>query len=441
MPEDAEDEPESREEQAKNPEIEETRTSIDTLLELLKARGKSELNGVAIALNVDPRIVENWAKVLEAGNLIKISYEVGKMYLEPVGMGVEETKDLKTKTEVNKFILQEDLAIERISLDKFSKSIEALNESINNVDNIYQHKLPDVQKILAEVDKVYSPLEAKKRGIDKLKEEAEKDFQEVNRKADALYAKLNAFSPKQTESKVNERLDQLNRVLASIDEAQEAINETERNEIKFFKNMQNEIDVQVKELKRQLGASKLNTEQALKNNSRQLNELMKGIKDQAHGAQQISHEVDNYRKEFESAKHDLDILKSDFADRYERLREGMEKDFKLVEGQSKKVTDVANEIKKSLGDVSKFDEDIRRWRRNMNDMAREITSTRTEIMKMSNQLNALDGGKMSLENKAKAMDTISKEGKKTKDRTSKIRKVIKDTADELRDRAEGKKSD
>jgi chromosome segregation ATPase len=436
------DDTDAPERKPQNPEIEETRTSIDTLIELLKARGRSELNSVAVALNVDPRIVENWAKVLEAGNLIKISYEVGKMYLEPMNLAPEAQQDLKTKTEVTKFILQEDLAIERISLDKFSKSIEELNESISNVDKIYQRKLPDVQRILAEVDKVYSPLEAKRRGMDKLRDEADKDFQEINRKADTLYSRLNAFSPKQTETKVTERLDQLNKVLDSIDEAQTAINETERNEIKFFKNMQSEIDAQVKELKRQLSSSKTNTEQALRANSRQLNELMKGIKEQAHSAQQISHEVENYRKEFESAKHDLDILKSDFADRHERLKEGMDKDFKIVEMQSKKVTDVANEIKKSLGDVSKFDEDIRRWRKNMSDMAREITTSRTEIMKLSNQLNAVDASKnMTIENKAKTMDNISKESKKAKERENKIRKTIKDTSEELKEMAEGKKSE
>src|SRR5271170_5516673 len=133
MPEDAEDEPESKEEQAQNPEIEETRTSIDTLLELLKVKGKSELNGVAVALDVDPRIVENWAKVLEAGNLIKISYKVGKMYLEPMNLKPEQQLDMKTKTDVTKFILEEDIAIERISLEKFSKNIEELNKSIGSM--------------------------------------------------------------------------------------------------------------------------------------------------------------------------------------------------------------------------------------------------------------------------------------------------------------------
>ncbi len=423
----------------KNPEIEETRTSIDTLLELLKAKGKSELNNIAITLNVDPRIVENWAKVLEKGNLIHITYEVGRMYLEPITLGLEQTQDLKTKTDLTKFILEEDLAVERISIDKFAKNIDDLSASIGSIEKLYQQKLPDVQKILAEVDKAYSPLEAKKRNMDRMKDEATKDFEEITKKADALYTKLNSFSPKQTEANANEKLGQLSKILQSIDDTQKAMAEMERTESKFFKNMESEIDAQVKELRRQLTSSKYNTEQILRANSRQLTELVKSIRDQANAAQQITREVGNFRKEFESAKHDLDALKSDFADRYERLKEGMSRDSKLVETQSKLLTDSAQAIKKSLGDVSRFDDDVRRWRKNMNDMAKEVATTRTEILKLTNQLNMLDVNKnTSVEAKAKVLEQLSKDGKKTKERASKIKKTIKDTAEEIKGRATGK---
>ena len=60
----------------------EAKTSIDSLIELLSDKGKLDLNTVSITLGVSPTIMEEWAKVLESGKLIKVSYEVGKMYLE-----------------------------------------------------------------------------------------------------------------------------------------------------------------------------------------------------------------------------------------------------------------------------------------------------------------------------------------------------------------------
>ena len=331
----------------KNPEIEETRTSIDRLLELLKIKGKSELNSIAVALNIDPRIVENWAKVLENGNLIRISYEVGRMYLEPVNLQPEQQQDMKTKAEFTKFILEEDIAIERISLDKFSKNIEELNDSITNISKVYQNKLPDVKKILAEVDKAYAPLELKKKNMDRVKDEADKDFEEINRKADELYSKLNAFSPKHQEVGINERLTQLNGVLQSLNEAETAMKETELNSTKFFKSLEIEIDSQVKALTRQIANSRSNTDQVIRTNTRQIAELTKGVKDQVKTAQQLFKEMDNFRKEFELAKQDIAVLKTDFADRYAKIKQGINNDIKLVDEGSKRVDDAVNSIKDS----------------------------------------------------------------------------------------------
>lgn len=423
-----------------NPEIEETRTSIDALLELLREKGKMELSSVAVTLNVDTRIVENWAKVLENGNLIRITYEVGRMYLEPVNLTPGQQKDLKNKTDLNKFILEEDLAIERISLDKFSKNIEQLNESVENLNKMYQSKLPDVQRILAEVDNVYAPLEAKKRSMDRIKDDIEKDFEEIDKKADSLYAKLNSFSPKQAESKANDRGSQLSKVLESTNDAKEAINDLESNKDKFFSSMEAEIESQVKDIKRQFASSKYNIEYALKTNSKQLNELIKGIKSQVKSAQRISKEVDSYRKEFETAKHDLEVLRGEFKDKYERIKQGMGKDRKIIDSESKRAEEILKSIKDNFGDVGKFDDELKKWARNVSDMSRDVIATKTEIIKLTNQLNALDSSRnMSVEKKAKALEGLKKEGKATKDKTAAIKKSIKDVSDEIKRKAEGAK--
>ncbi|MGD0510625.1 MAG: hypothetical protein ABSA33_02180, partial [Candidatus Micrarchaeaceae archaeon] len=72
-------------------------------------------------------------------------------------------------------------------------------------------------------------------------------------------------------------------------------------------------------------------------------------------------------------------------------------------------------------------------------MSREITLTRTEILKLTNQLNMVDSNKnLNLEKKAKMTEELSKEGKATKDKVNRIKKVIKDTADDIRGKAESK---
>ena len=60
----------------------EAKTTIDTLTELLKSKGKMEINKIADSLGIDTSIAENLIKVLEDANLVKVTYEVGKMYVE-----------------------------------------------------------------------------------------------------------------------------------------------------------------------------------------------------------------------------------------------------------------------------------------------------------------------------------------------------------------------
>lgn len=431
---------ESTEDDKKSPEMEETRTSIDRLLEMLKVKGRSELNSIAVTLDVDPRIIENWAKVLENGHLVRITYEVGKMYLEPVNLQPEQQRDLKTKEDFTKFILQEDIAIERISLEKFSKNIEELNNTITNISKVYQTKLPNVRKILDEVDKAYEPLETKRKNMSKIKDEADKDFQEINRKANELYGKIDSFSSKRLSIDMNERLAQLNGVLQSITEAEGAMKESEADKVKFFKSIGDQINEQVKEFKTKLAESRYGIEKMLATNTKQLSELTKDIKEHLKYTQRLSKEMEDYRKELGKARHDLDVLKSDFSDRYAKIKQGMEGDIKIINSESDRMDSAVKSIKDSFGDLSKYDDEIRRWKSNMEAMAHEITMTRAGIIKLETQLNAIDSNKnMPIESKAKAIEELTKEGKDTKEKTAKIKKTIKDTAEEIKDKIEGNK--
>lgn len=424
-------------ESTRNPVMEETRTSIDALLELLRQKGKLELNNIAVTLNIDPRIVEGWAKVLEKGNLVRITYEVGRMYLEPIRLGVEEQADLRSRTDAIKFVLQEDLAVERISIDKFAKNIETLNTTIAGIEKVYQQKMPDIHRILTEVDKSYDPIAAKRRSIVKIKEDSEKTYILVNKKIDDLYAKLNSFSPKQAEIDTSAKFSKLNSILERIAKAQAAMVEAEKNNDKFFEGLEITVEEKTRELRTQIRASHQNTTEQLKAGNRELAALIKGVNEDAAQARDITKEVENFRKEFEKAKHSINLLKSEFNDRYQRIMEGIEKDSKLIDSKSEVVENSVRSIKESMGEISKLDDQIRLWKKNMNEMSKEITITRMEVLKLTSQLNVLDSNKnLSVEKKAEFTKALNEEGKKTKSRVSKIRKIIKDTADQIKEHTE-----
>ena len=57
-------------------------TKIDALYEYIKKHGKSDITTVASSIGVAPNIIEGWAKVLENGRLVKISYAVGNFHVK-----------------------------------------------------------------------------------------------------------------------------------------------------------------------------------------------------------------------------------------------------------------------------------------------------------------------------------------------------------------------
>ena len=97
------------------------------------------------------------------------------------------------------------------------------------------------------------------------------------------------------------------------------------------------------------------------------------------------------------------------------------------------------EIKRNFGDATKLDDDIKRWGRNISEVSKDVATTKSEILKLTTQLNALDANKnISVERKAGAVQEISKSNSRTKERVKSIKSRIKQTADEVEDRAEPK---
>ena len=80
-----------------SPSAREAKTTIDSMVELLKMKGRMDLNSVAMALGLASSVVEGWAKVLEAGGVVKITYEVGRMYIEPMNLNPEQATELSAK--------------------------------------------------------------------------------------------------------------------------------------------------------------------------------------------------------------------------------------------------------------------------------------------------------------------------------------------------------
>ena len=235
----------------------EAKTSIDSLIELLNTKGKMDLNSIAITLDVSPTILEEWAKVLENGKLIKISYEVGKMYLEPlaVGTGTELGKSAALKTEVQRSILQSEMEMEKITLDKFSKTLDELSMNTAAMEALYKQKLPSVQKLFVQLDSMSAPMAQKTKELETAQKSAESYFGQLDKKIDALYVKIDALENSTAGKALKEREAMLKNALSRADTAKAALLDLEDTRQALYGKISSDIDRQIKEFKTALKTS------------------------------------------------------------------------------------------------------------------------------------------------------------------------------------------
>ncbi len=116
--------------------------------------------------------------------------------------------------------------MERINLEKFSKNIDDLNVTISNIEKLYQQKMPEVQRILADVDRAYAPIEAKRKEMERLKIDSSRQLDEINKRVDTINAKLNPQVQLQTEADITSKLSRLDLVVKNIAAAQKAMEDT-----------------------------------------------------------------------------------------------------------------------------------------------------------------------------------------------------------------------
>ena len=410
----------------------EVRTSIDALVELLKTKGKSELNSLAVAVGTDPKIIERWAKVLESGGMAKISYEFGRMYLEPVTISKGDIQSVKLKLSARQSIFEQNIATQRTDLDKFSERINSMSMEVANVENIYRQRMPEVQQALAELNRAYALVETEQRNVMTIKSNIESTYGEINKRINELSSKIDTLNTASSERVVTVNTAKVNELLKRAGSASAEVDELRKEKDRFFDTLKKSIDAQAKDFARQLDETNKDIEARIRLGSQQIVGIVKSVNDQANVAKETANQISEFRRHSESSKHTLNRARVEFADKYQKLSSNIYKSSKLVEARSKTLLEKINAIKVAFGDVAKLDDTVRGLRSEVDGVSKEMTGIRTELSSMSEVLAALKSATtVSLEHKANILDQIAEESKISKTKLAKAEKRIVDTEKKL----------
>ncbi len=409
----------------------EARTSIDALVELLRTKGKSELNTIAVQLGADPKIVERWAKVLESGGMARISYEVGRMYLEPIVIGKEEVQSVKVKLGARESILEQSTNVQRAELDKFAERITGLSMSVANIESVYRQRMPEVQLMLAEINKAYAMVESEQKGVNTIKQSVETAYGDVNRRINDLSSKIDMLTAAGGEKGVSANIDKVNELLKKSSAAISEIEELRKTKDRFFESMKKSMDAQAREFNRQLDATSTEIESRLKLGTQQIAAIAGSVSNQASTTKDLATQIREFKRHSESAKRTLNSARIAFSDRYQKLNESIYKNSKIVDSNSATILEKIGTLKNAFGEVSKLDDTVRGLRRDVEDINKQVAETKTELTDISEALKALNNANLSVEQRAEVVDQLSDKDRSTRAKVTRIGKKIEDTNKKL----------
>lgn len=410
----------------------EARTSIDALVELLRNRGKSELNALAADLGADPKIVERWAKVLEDGGMAKISYEVGRMYLEPITIGKEEARSVQAKLAVRESTLQQSAAVQKVEIDRFAEQITSLSVEVANIENIYRQRMPEVQQMLAEINKAYATVEAGQKGAESIKAGVESTYGDINRKINDLSSKIDMLTAAGGERSVAGNIEKINELLKASNAAVAEVDELRKARERFFETLKKSVDSQVKELSRQLDQSANDIEAKLKASEQQIRDMARTVNERQGALKDFTGQINDFKRHAEGAKRALNRSRVEFSDRYQKLSESIYRNTKVVEANSKVLMDKIGALKTAFGDVAKLDDTIGGLRRDVNEINAQLAASKAELQDIADGLKALGTAtSLSLEQRANIIEQLAEKDKSSKAKVSKIGKKIEEAGKRL----------
>ncbi|OJI07503.1 MAG: hypothetical protein BK997_02720 [Candidatus Micrarchaeum sp. ARMAN-1] len=402
----------------------EARTTIDTMLELIRSKGRIDLNSIASTLGIAPSVVEGWAKVLESGNLIKISYEVGKMFLSPMEISKEEMQALETKTEQQKFIMSEEIDADLISIEKLEQSLREIESNISGFEQRLQKESPEARKKIEELSKMYAQMRSYQSNIDSIKKGISSDYDDMEKRFNEVLAKLGKVSEQEQKAKGGIP----GTIQENINNARAALQELET----VKKNVAQSIENTRKDLENQLKQESIRLDSIIKQSHSELEKAYKELEKEAGSYKGDIKEIKDLQLMEEQLTKKLNQQHSEFNSNYSKLEQSLKQ---ATANFSPKYEEAMNELNKvmegsgSMGEIIKNMSDLKV---EIEDLGPKLNNYRAELQKLKDQVDAINAAKnLSVKEKEQKMSDLENKGNAIKGEIKAKKSKISDSLNNI----------
>lgn len=167
-------------------------TGVDSLIRLIKEKKKIELTMVSKLLNLPASTIEDWAHILEEEGIIKIDYQLTKVYFVWAEATADEIeRERQTFTTRKEAVSAQVKKVQSVQ-EEGAKDLEAYAKDMEKISGMFSQKFARLEQLSAQLEEA-----SKKRGV------STKSSEE---KLDALFSKISEveLSMKQLTSQLKE---------------------------------------------------------------------------------------------------------------------------------------------------------------------------------------------------------------------------------------------
>lgn len=183
-------------------------TGVDSLMKLVRDRGRIELRDAAVELGISQGVLEEWAKVLEKEGIIKIEYLFTKVYLTTQSMEKVELQKKAKDIGDMQVTMSREVETQVKRLERVGKELDDMREEFVGISAVFENKmaaarqrvkeLDDIEKQYEEMcfrcnssnEKFISDINTLKKGI----EESEKKLEKLQKMDEELQDRIKVCS-------------------------------------------------------------------------------------------------------------------------------------------------------------------------------------------------------------------------------------------------------
>ncbi len=200
-------------------------TGVDSLIRLIKEKGKINLSMASKLLNLPQTTIEDWAHILEEEGIIKIDYQLTKVYFIWVSPTTEQVEREKEVFRRRKTKVQSEIAKLDEIQEKGKKELREYSDAIAKISEKFERDFAKIEELSNQIEVTKTKkVELSKQSMEKINSLGTK-ISEIDGAIKGLELQLEKTGKAFEKKDINNKLEKVEGAKAHIEDMSKHLNE------------------------------------------------------------------------------------------------------------------------------------------------------------------------------------------------------------------------